>query len=358
MAVVKANGYGHGAVPIAKACEQAGVGHFGVATLAEAGIVGNVQILGALCPDEVDSAVQARATVWVSSVEQVKALGNAARRLHLPVSVFLTIDSGMGREGCHIGEASEVWNAAHAFAPYVRLTGVCTHFSSADELNGERVTEEQTRQFERTLAGLPFATVAEPGLWVSLSNSPATLRSPRFALTKDFPLRGVIYRAGLLTYGIEPYPGAFARLPEIRPALSLYARVNLVRHFAPGATIGYGQTFTVNRPSRIATVGIGYGDGFPRRMGNGGTVLWRGLRLPIVGRVSMDSCQVDITQAPETLQVGETLTLIGNSEGAMQTVGDIARLIDTTPHEPTCLLTGRVPRVYKDNDDDDNSKCF
>jgi alanine racemase len=185
------------------------------------------------------------------------------------------------------------------------------------------------------------------GIWLSLANSPGALRYPRIDLPQK-GVRGVLVRTGLLLYGIEPYRGAFASpaVSKLEPVLTWKARVSLIRTLPAGATVGYGRTHTLTRASQIATVAAGYADGLPRRLSNSGTVLLQGQRFSIVGRVSMDQCQIDITDAPRPVHTGDVVTIIGEDGTEQQTAFDIAEAIDTTPHEPTCSLTRRVPRQY------------
>jgi alanine racemase len=157
--------------------------------------------------------------------------------------------------------------------------------------------------------------------------------------------RGFLMRGGLLTYGIEPFRGAFDGI-ALRPILSWRARVTLIRDFEAAATIGYGQTYTVHRPSRIATIAVGYADGLSRRLSNLGEMLIRGRRCPIVGRVSMDQCQVDVTAISDEIAVGDVATIVGVDRNAGISVLSLAHQIGTTPHEPTSAISARVPRIY------------
>jgi alanine racemase len=374
MAVVKADAYGHGAVPVAQAlAQQANVAHFGVAcaseamVLREAGIHGDVYTLSPFLPDEAETLLRADVTPMVSSREQLRALAEAARRTRapFPARCFLKVDTGMGRSGCLPDEARALWTEAtgdDAFVSHLRVTGLATHFADADGPD-PAPTERQAGAFLAFLRTLPAPRCSpaaledgrgNAGLWLTWANTPATLRLPPPRRTNEalpFPIRGVLVRTGLALYGIEPYPHAYDNLPDgrnIRPALAWRARITLVRDLPAGATVGYGQTCTLARSSRVATVAAGYADGLPRRLSNLGHVLLRGQRCAILGRVSMDQCQADVTDVAAASPVvpGEVVTLIGRDGDETQTVLDIARLVDTTPHEPTCALTPRVVRRY------------
>lgn len=360
MAIVKADAYGHGADRVARECLRAGVGHFGVASVAEAREVreagvhpgsGDIYLLSPFLPDEAAAIVQADLIPMVSSPEQMEALLRVAHRAHRPARCFLKLDTGMGRSGGLASEIRSLWDTVAAGPDRnLRITGIATHFSSADELTpaGEAATQTQIdafREFVQGIENLPGATGG--GIWLSLSNSPGALRFPRIGLPSQ-GIRGVLVRTGLLLYGIEPYPDAFSAegLPEIEPVLSWKARVTLIRDLPSGATVGYGRTYTLTRPSRIATVAAGYADGLPRRLSGIGSVLLQGRAYPLTGRVSMDQCQIDITDAPVPVGLGDTVTIIGTDGGERQTVLSVAEAIDTIPHEPTCAISKRVPRHY------------
>lgn len=362
MAVVKADGYGHGAAPVARAVAAAGaVIHFAVASAGEAlelrrvGIRQEIYTLSSFLPGEADAIVQADLIAMVSSSEQIAALAQAARNAPLPSRCFLMIDTGMGREGCLPDDAVALWQQA-AEIEKVCITGIATHFSSADE--SDPASEEATATQQRVWSD--FLDVLGPdalrsahdgrgnrGVLLSRFNSPALLRLPADAVLPT-GVRGYLVRAGLLLYGIEPYRGAFAGVPDLRPALSWRARITLIKDMPAGATVGYGRTHTLTNPARIATVAAGYADGLQRRLSNRGVVLVQGHRCPIVGRVSMDQCQIDVTEVPdkETL-VGAIVTIVGREGSAEQSVLDLAETMETTPHEILCALTRRVPRLYR-----------
>jgi alanine racemase len=360
LAVVKADAYGHGADRVARECLRAGIGHFGVASVAEAQELreagvhpgsGDIYLLSPFLPDEAAAVVTADLIPMVSSPEQMEALLRVAHRARRPTRCFLKLDTGMGRSGGLASDIRRLWDMVAAGPDRnLRITGIATHFSSADEIDeaGDAATEAQIgafREFVQSIDGLPGVTGG--GIWLSLANSPGALRFPRIDLPTE-GVRGVLVRTGLLLYGIEPFRRAFstAALPKLEPVLTWKARLSLLRDLPAGATVGYGRTHTLTRPSRIATVAAGYADGLPRRLSNCGSVLVQGRRFPIVGRISMDQCQIDITEAPASISLGDVAIIIGEDAGERQTVLDIAETIDTTPHEPTCAITRRVIRHY------------
>jgi alanine racemase len=331
-AVVKANAYGHGLVPIARACVAAGASRLCVATLDEAlslrkaGISQAIYPLSALLPDEADDCVRAALTPFISSPEFFAAFAQAAQAAPLPAKCFLVLDTGMGREGLSYEQLQEI--RAHCPAS-VELVGITTHFASADEEELD-FTETQSKAF----AAACDSWMGE----VSLTNSPAMLKAP--PTHNSARASACFHRAGAILYGIEPYSGALAECPVV-PALTLKARLTLVKTLPAGATVGYGRTHTLARDSVIATIPAGYGDGWLRRLGNRGFVSVHGQRCLIVGRVSMDQCQVDVTEVPG-VAVGDMVTLIGDGITALE----VSQWAETTPHEPTTLLNSRVPRYY------------
>lgn len=359
-AVVKADGYGHGAVPVALACAEAGVHHFAVATLDEARElrsvlppgVADVYMLSPFLPDEAEWVVRLDVIPMLSTPEQWMALADAAQGFPFPARCFLMLDTGMGREGANSDEAHWCFQAA-CEAGAVRITGIATHLASADEPDADSFTCEQVEVLRtwiqewgtERLHGWDDGREEQQGIWLSLWNSPGILRR---GILPELPNlgRGFLYRAGSVLYGVEPYPNAFVDLPELRPILSWQARITLVKELPAGATVGYGRTCTLHRPSRIATLAVGYADGFPRRLSNQGTVLLHGQRFPIVGRVSMDQCQIDVTDCRHPVRAGDIATLVGQDGNEHQTVLELATTIETTPHEPTCALSERVYRVY------------
>ncbi len=361
MAIVKADAYGHGAVPMSRVCAASGIAHFAIATVEEglilrqSGVRGEIYLLSSFVPDEAGAIVRGDMVPFLSSPEHFRAFVDAAKDAPLPARAFLVVDTGMGREGMLPDAARALWSEARAF-PEVRLTGITSHLASADEPgpDGKNATRAQSAAFAAFVRSVAptFADADDGrggrGIWLSLCNSPGTIRRDEWLpIPDDLPgVRGVLHRAGLLLYGIEPHPDAFAGLPGIRQVLSWRARVTLVRDLPEGATVGYGRTHTLSRASRVATVAVGYADGFPRRLSDRGTVLSRGQVLPIIGRVSMDQLQIDVSDARDPVALGDTVTLLGtDGEGAITTLS-FADSIGATAHEPTCYLSARVPRLY------------
>ena len=338
MAVVKANAYGHDVGLIAPACAAGGLRDFGVATPAEGEHLralvpqsAAIYLLGPAFPEEAPALALHRLTPLLSSSDAARALSEAALALGFIADVHLDVDTGIGRAGVAVAEVPAFLSLLDRL-PGLRVTGISTHFASADEDPAD--ARAQHALFAALLQDLgPRAA----GLLIHEVNSPAGLHLPPAAH------QGLV-RPGLLLYGIEPVPGDFGRM-LLRPVLSLKTRVTLCRALPGGATISYGRTYVVPPGGGVyATLGVGYGDGYPRRFSNAGHVLLRGFRAPICGRVCMDQTVVDVSHIPG-VRAGDTATLLGTDGGATITAGDLAAALHTTPHEITTALTARCPRL-------------
>lgn len=332
-AVVKADGYGHGAVAAARAALAGGAGWLGVATAHEAatlradGIEVPILVMGALSPTELGVALDAGADVvaWDEDfVASVAGRGGGA--------VHVKLDSGMGRLGTRDpAQATRVVEAA-ARTDDVRLAGAMTHFATADE-RGDAFFGEQLERFFAWVAPL---RLAHPEMVVHAANSAATLR--------DHAAHFDMVRAGVSIYGLDPF-GEDPAARELEPALELCSYVGAVKPVAPGESAGYGRRFIAQRATHLATVPIGYGDGVRRALTNNAEVLVGGVRLPLVGTVSMDNVTVDVGTPPRA-SVGDEVVLIGAQGEQRITAEEVARRLDTINYEVTCGLLPRVPRVY------------
>ena len=351
--MVKANGYGLGAVRVARALEPLAWG-FGVATAEEgaelraAGIEAPILVAGPLPVGAEALAVRARLTPSVSDLAGVEALAAAAGAAGRRLDVHVEVDTGMGRCGFDWRDA-RTWGPAvlEAAGEALRWTGVYTHFQGADAPAAEP-TLTQWERFREALSALESGVgerLAAAGhgdggsgalpLLVHAANSAAALRFPELA--------GDAVRPGIFLYGGVPAEG-LAPGTGPRPVASVRARVLLVREVPAGSTVGYGATHRADGPRVWGTLGIGYGDGLPRGLGNRGGALVRGRRVPIVGRVSMDLTVVDLTDVPEARR-GDVATLIGKDGGEEITVEDVAALAGTISYDVLTGLTARLPRV-------------
>jgi alanine racemase len=339
MAVVKADAYGHGLGQVASTLMQCGVDAFGVANLSEALLLRQVGgsgwpilLFGSALPFEVATMVEQDITPTISTVEEARLFDEEAERRGKDVGVHVEIDTGMGRVGFwHENAFQEILQIAAL--RHLRVEALYTHFPSADENLEE--TRRELALFLKIVEALKSRGVEIPV--VHAANSAATLEFPEARLA--------MVRPGLLLYGIcakQQHAG------EFRPLLSFKARVAYVKDVAAGRTISYGQTFTAEKPMRIATVTAGYADGFGRRLSNKAEVLVGGKRCPVVGRVTMDQIMVDVTQTVE-VQCGDEVVFVGEQNGAGITASEVASWEDTIPWEVLCGITktARVPRIYR-----------
>ncbi len=335
-AVVKADGYGHGAEACARAALAGGASRLAVATGAEAGQIGprfaGVPLLtmGALTAEDLDTALAAgsEVSVWREGFRQL--LSARAAELARPVRVHVKFDSGMGRLGDPDPGAVLALARACAADPGLELAGVWTHFATADEPDSG-FFDEQLQRF----SALAAAVKAEfPGVIAHAANSAAVFREPR----AHFDMA----RCGVAVYGLDPFQGDPAER-GLTPALSLRSYVADVKRFGAGASVGYGQTWRAPVDTWVGVLPLGYGDGVRRGLSNNAEVLVRGRRLPLVGTVSMDNVTVDL--GPETdVEPGDEAVLIGAQGDESIRAEEVARRLGTINYEVTCGISARVPR--------------
>lgn len=332
MAVVKAGGYGHGAVPVARAALRAGAQWLGVATVDEglalrgSRITAPILVLGPATGDEVPDAARAGLGLTVHSADAVAVIARAARRR--AVRVHLKVDTGMTRLGVTIPDVPRVARAITAAG--LRLEGIFTHLACADEPEHE-VTREQLTRFESVL---PALRRRYPRLLVHAANSAAAVLLPRSHY-------GMV-RIGLAMYGLSPGPAARARV-ALRPAMRFCSRVVRVVRAQPGTAVSYGATYRVLRPTTIATVACGYADGYPRLAGLSGEVAFGSVRVRIAGRVCMDYLMIDA--GDHAVQPWDIVELFGGRVSA----DEVAAWARTISYEIVCGVGPRVPRVYLDS---------
>lgn len=338
LGVVKADAYGHGALPVAEELERNDVFMLGVGdsneaiSLREAGITTPILVLGAVVDGEIPELVRHRILPMVHSPERIEVFQRAAHRLGVQMPVHLLIDTGMGRLGVTPARAGEHVRAILA-APNLRLKGVGTHLASAIE--DPAFTREQLARFERCLAETKASGVPIPVLHAASSG--ALLRYPEAHYN--------MVRVGGFLYGVaaEPLPTG------IRPILSLYTQIVYLRDHPADTPIGYGGTWRSPGPARLATLPVGYHDGYLHSLSNHAEVLVRGMRAPVVGRVTMDYVTIDVTRIPGAA-VGDRVTLIGADGEEEITAREIARLAATIAYAIPCHLGNRVRRFYRSDD--------
>jgi alanine racemase len=332
-AVVKADGYGHGAVPVARAALAGGATWLAVVTAGEAaalraaGIHAPILVMAALSPQELDVALGAGADVvaWDEAfVAAVAARGGGA--------VHVKLDTGMGRLGTRDPVAATRVAQAAVATEGIFLAGAMTHFATADE-RGDALFPQQLDRFRNWALALK---AAHPSIILHAANSAATLR--------DRAAHFDMVRTGVAIYGLDPFlEDAAAR--ELEPALELRSYVAAVKAIAPGESAGYGRRFLPDQPTYTATVPIGYGDGVRRSLTNNADVLVRGVRRPLVGTVSMDAITLDVG-SPPAAAVGDAAVLIGAQGDERIAAEEVARRLGTINYEVTCGLLPRVPRAY------------
>lgn len=332
-AVVKADAYGHGMAAAAEAAIRGGAAWLAVATAQEACDLRASQpharllVLGALSEEELAMAlgVDADVVIWREDmVRRVAALGGG--RVHVK------LDTGMGRLGTRdAAEATLVAQTAHD-APAVELSGLMTHFATADVV-GDEFFALQLGRFREWAEPL---LARFPGVLSHAANSAAALR--------DHASHFDLVRAGIAIYGMDPF-GADPRPHGLEPALSLVSYVAEIKSCAAGESAGYGRRFVATRETRIATVPVGYGDGWRRALSDGADVLINGRRVPQVGTVSMDNITLDLGPGEPGVAVGDEVVLIGPSAGERILAEEVAQRAGTINYEVTCALSARVPRV-------------
>lgn len=340
LAVVKADAYGHGAIPVAKAALEAGATWLGVALVEEgaelrdAGLDAPILVLSEPAPAAAEAVVAHRLTPVVYTPAGIEALAkagvDAGGASALPV--HLKVDTGMHRVGCAVADALGLV-AAIAARPELTLEGICTHFAVADDPD-HRFTTAQVERFEGLLGNLD-ARGARPPL-VHAANSAGLLTHPRAHYD--------LVRVGIALYGVPP-SAALAEMTELRPVLSLRARVSHVQDLPAGARLSYGLHYELDRAGQVATVPVGYADGVPRNLGLlGGEVIVRGRRFPIAGAVTMDQLMVDVGDA--RVEVGDDVVLLGRQGDEEITAAEWAGRLGLIAYEVVTGIGPRVPRRY------------
>ena len=343
LALMKADAYGHGAVPAAFRMAEAGADYMGVACfdeaaeLRQAGIRTPILILG---PSPVCYALplaEMDVTQAVASLEAAEALSEALRGTGRRLRVHIKLDTGMGRTGFRAADPADLGRAARAMRlPGLEVEGIFTHFAVSDEPEGETYTRTQFARFQAAVRALE-AQAGRPFAIRHCANAGAVVRY-RDEMCLD------MVRPGLLLYGL--YPGSDTGGLDLRPVMQLKTRVATITEHEIGDSISYGRTFVCHRPTRLAVLPVGYADGLHRVLSNQMQVLVRGQRAPQVGRICMDLCMVDITDIPDC-SVGDVVTIFGQDADAFLPVEEQAKKAGTISYEMVCAVSRRVPRVYR-----------
>ena len=345
MAVIKSDAYGHGAAAIGKAIENMDCLYgFAVATSDEAfelrdeGIKPPILVMGPVFSEDFESLIQNNISIIIFNEVTIDLLNDCAVRLNEIVSVHIEVDTWMNRVGIKPDENGFLFVKKIAGCSNLRIDGIYTHFAKADEADKEN-TLDQINQFHA------FIDQLENELDLSLRIKHSSNSAGMLGFT-DFPLS--FCRPGIAIYGIWPSNETkdFSPAVELVPALSLYSQVIMLKDLPVGEAISYGGTYVTSRPTRVATLPIGYGDGYPRDLSNVGYVLIRGKRAPIIGRICMDFVMVDVSDIAD-VELYDKVTLIGSDGGECITVEVLSALSGRFHYEIVCGLGKRLPRVYK-----------
>ena len=337
MVVVKANAYGHGIVEVSKVLEKLSVNYLGVATTDEAirlrehGIKTPILGLGSVLPDEARVLVENNITLTLCNEELLPAIKEATAD-GVKAKVHIKIDTGMGRIGVwHEDALNFIKNLTQE--KNIIIEGIYTHFSSAGR--DDFFTNYQIDAFEKLLAKLEGFDIRIP--LRHAANSIATIDFKRSHMN--------LVRPGLVIYGMYP-KYTFPKLIKLKPAMSLKTKISYIKETPPGRSISYGRTYVTQKHTRIATLPIGYADGYMRNLSNRAEVLVRGKRAPVVGKVTMDQTMIDIGHL-RGVRVGDEVVLVGRQGREEIRMEKLARLAGTIAYESVSLISNRVPRVYK-----------
>lgn len=341
-AVIKADAYGHGALKIAEAIEDLPyLWGYAVATADEAmalirdGRTKPALILGVSFPEQYDEIVANQIRSAVCEYQTAKQLSDLAVTQNTICHIHIKIDTGMSRIGFQVNEKSAGEIARIATLPNIDIEGIFTHFARADEKSKEPAYE-QLRLFEQMIGMLE-----ERGVTIPIhhcSNSAGIVELPEANMN--------MVRAGITLYGLWPSDEVSRDRIELRPVMSMKSQISFIKTLEKGRSISYGGTYVTDRSQRIATIPVGYADGYARGLSNKGYVLIHGKKAPICGRVCMDQFMVDVTDIPEAAE-GDSVTLLGRDGDAQITMEELGELSGRFNYEFACLITPRVPRIYK-----------
>jgi alanine racemase len=351
LCIVKGNGYGHGGPQVAKALEKAGADWFGVTGAAEgeqvrkAGVRKPILALTSFWPGEEAKLLTNKISPAIIRCEQLAALDSAAAKRKFAkrsAGFHLKIDSGMNRLGIAPTD-SECFARQYEKSSHLKLEGVFTHFASSEVFDGPVASQNcrQEESFHKAIERLRALGI-DPGI-IHLANSAAIASRPETWAD--------MVRPGAILYGYHPGYDPIERRAQaerdlpLRPVMSLRARIINIRNVPAGEGVGYGATFLPARPSKIAVLAAGYGDGIHRSLGNKGSVLVRGVLAPIVGIVSMDVTMIDVTEVPD-IALGDVATLYGSDGEHLLPANLVARSIGTVTSDLLCAVSARVPRIY------------
>jgi len=334
MAVVKADGYGHGAVEVSRTALRNGADSLAVALpeegqhLREAGIEAPILVLGLIQPEEAWKVVDSLLDQTVSSIALLEALDREAGSASTQVNVHIKVETGLGRIGVEPHEVVLFLRRARSYRN-LKVAGLFSHFSAADERD-KTFSQHQLQLFEQTIREIRHAGIELPQR--HMANSAATLDLPESYYD--------LVRPGLIIYGLYPSTEVSHSI-EVKPAMTLKTKVCYLKTVPQGTPISYGRTFVAKKQTRVATLPLGYGDGYKRALANKGEVLIKGRRAPVIGRICMDMCMIDVSDVPD-VQAGDEAIVFGQEP----TADELAAKIGTINYEVVTTVGKRVPRVY------------
>ena len=339
LAVVKADAYGHGAVPISLRLEKLGVEYLGVAIpeegveLRRGGVKTPILVLGGFFGGEVDQIFRFRLTPVIFTKDSLRILSRDAERRKRKVKVHLKVDTGMGRLGVPLNLWPDFLREVTRF-PRIETEGILSHFAMTDE--EKDFTQNQWKAFQEAVTAAHELGICCP--YLHMANSATLTTFPAYSAR--------LVRPGIMLYGSYPAPTFRSRIP-LKPVMTLKTHIHFLKSVPPGTRISYGGMFKAKRKSLIATLPIGYADGYSHHLSNHGEVLIHGKRAPVVGKVCMDFIMVDVTHIPR-VSVGDEVILMGRQGKEQITPEEIAEKINSISYEVLCSIGKRVPRVYKD----------
>ena len=344
MGVIKTDGYGHGAVPIGRELEQLDyTWGYATATVEEAEILRRngmekpILVLGATFPEQYEAMADLGIRVNLYSIRQAEQMETAAAKMNKKIMVHAKIDTGLSRLGFQVTEEAADEIARISRMPHIIVEGIFTHFAKSDAKD-KTMANQQMEAFSKMKKMLEERNVEIP--MIHCSNSAAIIDMPEANMS--------VVRAGISLYGMWPSDEVKKENIDLQPVMSLKSCIVFLKELEKGRTISYGATYETTRKQRIATVPVGYGDGYPRSLSNKGYVLIHGKKAPICGRICMDQFMVDVTDIPEA-QEGDLVTLVGKDHGAEITMEEIGDLSGRFNYEFACDLGKRIPRVYIKN---------
>lgn len=339
LAVIKADAYGHGLVKVAERLQKEGVDFFGVSNTAEAvrlresKITKPVLLFETTLPAGVKDIIRHRLTPSVCTIEFARALNRAAKAARRKTDVHVKVDTGMGRLGVPLREAENFLDQLQGFS-HLRVTGIYTHFPVAD--TDPQFTYQQITDLEHLLQRMDRK--AKIIAYGHAANSAGLVAYPSSLLN--------LVRAGITLYGLHPHESLREKI-SLKPVMTVKARIVFLKDVEKGDGLSYGRTFIAPHKMKVATLAIGYGDGYFRAFSNKASVIVNGRRCPVVGRVTMDQMMVDVSKV-DSIKIGDAAVILGKEKDAEVSADDLAGWADTINYEVICSLGNRLPRIYKD----------